>query len=154
MARLAAERHTQEDLREIGRALADTASAETVEAWAEADVAFHGALARATGNPLFALIYDALRRVLFEQRLKTGTAVPATRAQSFRYHQRIYDRVFAGDGPGARRAMLDHLREAQETMVRYAVERKAALGSAAVPTDGTPDVSSSPETPTTPSSQK
>jgi GntR family transcriptional repressor for pyruvate dehydrogenase complex len=122
MAGLAAERRTQEDLREIGRALADTASADQVNTWAEADVAFHGALARATHNPLFALIYDALRDVLLEQRLRTGTALPATRARSFRYHQRIYDRVYAGDGVGARKAMQEHLREAQETMLRYVVK--------------------------------
>lgn len=127
IAGLAAERRTQDDLREIGRALADTASAEQVDAWAKADVAFHGALARATHNPLFALIYDALRDVLLEQRLRTGTALPATRARSFRYHQRIYDRVYAGDGAGARKAMQEHLREAQETMLRYVVKLEANL---------------------------
>lgn len=132
MAGLAAERRTQDGLREIGRALAETASAETVEDWAEADVAFHGSLARATGNPLFALIYDALRAVLLEQRHRTGTALPATRPQSFRYHQRIYERVYAGDGPGARRAMVEHLREARETMLRYAVELDSELSSVSV----------------------
>lgn len=134
MAGLAAERRTQDDLREIGRALAETASAETVEDWAEADVAFHGSLARATGNPLFVLIYDALRAVLLEQRRRTGTALPATRPQSFRYHQRIFDRIYAGDGPGARRAMVEHLREARETMLRYAVELDSELSAVSVPT--------------------
>lgn len=137
MAGLAAERRTPEDLREIGRTLADTGSADSVPDWAAADVAFHGALARATGNPLFAVIYDSLRGVLLEQRLRTGTALPETRTQSFGYHQRIFDRICAADAAGARLAMRDHLREARQTMTRYAVEMESSLGpQASQPVDG------------------
>lgn len=126
-AGLAAEHRTQEDLRDIARALADTGSVESPPEWAAADVDFHGTLARATGNPLLGVIYEALRSILVEQRLRTGTALPETRQQSFRFHQRIFDRVAVGDGQGARRAMREHLKEAQETMTRY-VQIEASLG--------------------------
>ncbi len=119
MAGLSAECRNSQDLRRIAVALADTCSSENATEWAAADVEFHGALAHATGNPLFAVIYDSLRGILLEQRLRTGTALPETRQQSFQYHQRIFDRVAAGDATGARQAMHDHLLEAQETMTRY-----------------------------------
>jgi GntR family transcriptional repressor for pyruvate dehydrogenase complex len=121
MAGLAAERRTREDLRQIARALADTAAlVDSVEDWAEADVEFHGALARATANPLFAIIYDSLRSAFIEQRMRTGTTLPETRAAAFRWHQRIFDAVGTGDAAGARRAMHEHLLDARQTMLRYA----------------------------------
>lgn len=128
MAGLAAERRSQEDLRGIARALADTVSnVESAEAWAAADVEFHGSLARATANPLFAMIYDSLRGAFFEQRLRTGTVLPETRAKGFQYHQRIFERVCEGDAEGARRAMREHLIEARRTMLQYAMQLESPL---------------------------
>lgn len=139
MAGLAAERRSREDLRLIARALADTAAlADSVDAWAEADVEFHGALARATGNPLFAIIYDSLRSAFIEQRRRTGTSLPETRAAAFRWHQRIFDAVGLGDAVAARRAMHDHLLEARQTMLRYAAGEL----------EGVPQPQRAPEPPT------
>jgi DNA-binding FadR family transcriptional regulator len=127
IAGVAATRRTKAELRDIGRALADSGSNESVEAWADADVEFHGAIARATHNPLYTIIYDSLRTVLRAQRMRTGTALPETWPRSFRSHQRIFDRVCAGDSAGARRAMRDHLAEAEQTLSRLAIEIDGAL---------------------------
>lgn len=138
VAGLAAERRVQGDLRQIARALADGAAnlspsddpaAEdaAVAAWSRADVDFHGAIARATHNEVFMLIFDSLRDVFYEQRRRTSAILPDARARSFRHHQKILDRIANGDAAGSRKAMRDHLREARDVMMRYAVEMDAAV---------------------------
>lgn len=140
VAGLAAERRTQADLRDIARALADgaanlspsddpAAEAAAVEAWSRADVDFHGAVARATHNEVFILIFDALHDVFYEQRRRTSAILPDARIRSFRHHQKILDRIASGDAGGSRKAMRDHLREARDVMIRYAVEMNAAVDS-------------------------
>lgn len=130
VAGYAAERRTQDDLREIARALADgaislgpvVAEAPTTDAilmWARTDVAFHAAIARATQNSLYVIIYDSLRAVFLEQRVRTVGLLPGTRAHSFRHHQQVFDRICRGDVAGAREAMQAHLLEARETLLRY-----------------------------------
>lgn len=130
VAGYAAERRTQEDLREIARALADGAitlapavgeapAHDEIAAWSRTDVEFHAAIARATHNPLFAIIYEALHNVFLEQRMRTVGALPGTRQLSFRHHQEIFDRICVSDAAGARQAMQAHLAEARETLLLY-----------------------------------
>lgn len=140
VAGYAAERRTQDDLREIASALADGAISlgavvaeapppEAIAAWARTDVAFHAAIARATHNPLYTIIYDALGTVFFEQRLRTVSVLPGTRPHSFRHHQRVFECIATADAEGARGAMRAHLDEACETLLRYSeMDRTLATG--------------------------
>lgn len=104
----AAARRGDADLAEM-RAAIDVMveSLSDLERHVEADLAFHAAVAHATGNPLYehvmAAVRDALRHVLRE----SYVAPPAERAVDD--HRQILAAIEAGDSDGAREAMARHL---------------------------------------------
>ena len=95
-------------------------------------MAFHSAIARAARNPLFSIIFDALRDVLIEQRRRTGTALPTGSSVEFPLSPAYLRAHLRKQRPGARDAMAEHLREAREAMLRYSVEMGEALPSVTV----------------------
>jgi GntR family transcriptional repressor for pyruvate dehydrogenase complex len=115
IAGLAAERRTDSDLAQMDSQLRlmveHTADPER---WAEADVAFHAAIADATHNPLYPVLLSSIADMLVEVR-RTGIRLPETPTKAYMHHQRIFAHVNAGDRLGARKAMQDHLRESEET---------------------------------------
>ncbi len=87
--------------------------AEQAEAFAWADLEFHELMAEATGNPLYVvLLYPLLDNLLGLRR--SGLLIAGTARQALDDHRRIFDRIAAGDGTGASRAMLDHLTSVEE----------------------------------------
>jgi GntR family transcriptional repressor for pyruvate dehydrogenase complex len=118
IAGLAAERRTDEDLKEMEEILRQTAEAEIQddrESFPECDVAFHAALACATHNELFSLLLDSMADIMIKVR-QLGFEVPDMPMRALRHHCAIFERVKAGDPKGARRAMREHLIEAEDTM--------------------------------------
>jgi GntR family transcriptional repressor for pyruvate dehydrogenase complex len=95
--------------------------------WAVADVAFHAAIAEATHNPLYPVLLGSISELLMEVRL-TGIRLPGTPQRAFKHHQHILEAIERGDRSAARKAMLAHLRESQETFTRARI----ASGSAAM----------------------
>ena len=81
--------------------------AESLEAHAEADLAFHAVLAEATGNPLFQVVLAPMQRLLIESRRRTLGQYGSDLAH--RHHAEILDAVRAGDAAEASRAMRRHL---------------------------------------------
>jgi DNA-binding FadR family transcriptional regulator len=130
-AGLAAERARKKDLSALADALeqmeaasADPEGAAGEKRFHEADVAFHQALAAATGNralgSLVARIHVALllaRFPLARPQYRQERALPE--------HRRILDAVKAGDPAGARSAMSDHL----DTIAGYLREHSRARRS-------------------------
>jgi GntR family transcriptional repressor for pyruvate dehydrogenase complex len=76
------------------------------------DAAFHLALAKATGNPVFAQAMRALTPLLAETR-SAELLSPARRAASAQHHLRILDAVARRDPERARQAMERHLLDAE-----------------------------------------
>jgi GntR family transcriptional repressor for pyruvate dehydrogenase complex len=104
---LAARRATPEALAEAEAAIAAQEAAATLEARIDADLAFHRALAKATGNPVFALLLDALAGLMRASRRtslgKYGNRIPVE------HHRAILDAVRRRDPAAARAAMDAHL---------------------------------------------
>ena len=83
-----------------------------LEQCVEADLAFHRAIADATGNALFSILLDSLGAPLVDvRRTNLGRGGIARRRRIIAAHQRILDAVAAGDGERARAAMEAHLDE-------------------------------------------
>jgi GntR family transcriptional regulator, transcriptional repressor for pyruvate dehydrogenase complex len=112
-APIAAERATQDDLRELRAALetmqvqAEGGMADS-SAFVEADLRFHLGVAAAAQN---ALLVCVLRPVLapLEDQLRQVVEMPSAPAQAVAEHRDIFDCIAAGDAAGARAAMEAHL---------------------------------------------
>jgi GntR family transcriptional repressor for pyruvate dehydrogenase complex len=78
------------------------------EAFAQADVEFHIAIAAATGNPLLPILFSPLVDILISQRLKAIDR-PGALEQGMLYHHDILEAIKRGDERGAREAMREHL---------------------------------------------
>lgn len=141
IAGLAAAHRSDDDLAALEELLAAMSThRDDPEAFARADVAFHAALARATGNELFSLVLDALADVLLTVR-RSVLVQPGVSERGQLYHRAIFERVAARDIDGARQAMRAHLEEAEQTM-REAITTRRYADSAGPANDepgGDPD---------------
>jgi GntR family transcriptional repressor for pyruvate dehydrogenase complex len=120
IARLAAERAQPSDLEAMEQAINRLKKPRLgALEYAEADVAFHTALARASGNILFSVLAESLNGVMKEVRLwafRHDGIAAAERAVV--YHSNILERVRARESEGAAAAMLEHLGDAEATLGR------------------------------------
>jgi GntR family transcriptional regulator, transcriptional repressor for pyruvate dehydrogenase complex len=107
-ARLAARRRTDKDLTELGRLVGEFESEADPAKRVKVDAQFHVAVARATGNPLFARLVDDLRRAMEEQSLAVSI-VPGRREAAGSEHRKLYEAIRAGDEEGAERVIASHL---------------------------------------------
>ncbi|MBO9534123.1 MAG: FadR family transcriptional regulator [Solirubrobacteraceae bacterium] len=82
---------------------------------ADVDIAFHRAIAVATGNEFFVILVDSLRDVLFDAQLPT-LAKPAIRKTARAAHQKIAAAIERKDPQAAGDAMRAHLDLAQDQM--------------------------------------
>lgn len=104
---LAALRATPDALAEAEAAIDAQEKAPTLDAKVDADLRFHRALAKATGNPVFVLLLDALAGLMRVSRLKSlgkhGNRIPVD------HHRAILAAIRRRDPARARAAMLGHL---------------------------------------------
>jgi GntR family transcriptional repressor for pyruvate dehydrogenase complex len=107
-AQLAAERATEEDLDRIAKAHAAFESATTVLDRARADIAFHGAIARASHNPVLDTMFRAISIFVIELMLRSLDD-PDVVAKGAPYHGHVLDAIRRGDGESARAAMEAHI---------------------------------------------
>jgi GntR family transcriptional regulator, transcriptional repressor for pyruvate dehydrogenase complex len=118
VAGIAAERRTLEDLSRLERILAEMLGFKrNAEAFAEHDVAFHSVLAQATHNELFVVMNESIHDILYKVR-QLGGRVPGSREKAIKFHEAIYKKVCASDPQGARRAMLEHLADSEQTFIK------------------------------------
>jgi GntR family transcriptional regulator, transcriptional repressor for pyruvate dehydrogenase complex len=111
-AGLAAVRRTDTQIDAIRMAWDQLSAAKTETEFHDADIAFHTAVAAASGNPLISLVLDALvdllrdvRKRSYRGRRKKGTSLEAVIAD----HRAIYDAIESGDATAAEHAMKAHL---------------------------------------------
>ena len=111
IAARAAERAKDKDVAAMRDAVAamDAALSNT-DAFIEADLDFHLALAEASENPLFLTLIDSIVGLLREQRSRISY-VPSGPEHGQFHHKRILEAVERRDPDAARRAMQEHLEQ-------------------------------------------
>ena len=106
-AALAAVRASDENLAEMDRCIEAMRTGPDLESLVDADINFHTTLARASGNPLFAMVtkvlHRSMRKALLRIDLKLGHAVTAET------HRPILEAVRRHDANAANTAMCHHL---------------------------------------------
>ncbi len=115
IAGLAAERHTADDIQKMSVILKQAVEIDTREKFIQWDMDFHLLLAHATHNDLFPLLLDSVAEVMRTTRAMAFD-IPGAPARSYKYHSAILEQVEKGDRQAARRAMREHLAEAEATL--------------------------------------
>jgi len=115
IARLAAERGTDEDIADLEAIVEQLEAERGLEASAKLDVEFHRALAVAAHNPLFIILLDSIGGLLLAIR-RMSFDHPETAAKARYHHRNIFEQVKSRDPDAARRAMDSHLDESEDTM--------------------------------------
>jgi GntR family transcriptional repressor for pyruvate dehydrogenase complex len=122
-AALAARRHTEADARALKGFLVQLKEDldATLDEAVEADLAFHVAIARATGNPLFEVLMRTLAELVKHVQVQSCKDDPVRRRRAFDAHGAIVDAILARDADRARAEMEAHL--------RYSASRQLEAGS-------------------------
>ncbi len=119
VAELAAQRATLAHLTAVDDAIAAMEQASDVDAFVEADLAFHQALMDAAGNPFVAALFQPIGALLYDERRRTSERA-SLRPRAIAAHKRIADAVRRRDPAAARSAMVDHIEETASLMRRSA----------------------------------
>lgn len=114
-AALAAQRRTDEELDTLRDIVAAMAAETDPEAWVALDSSFHAAIARASGNRVFASVVADIRDALTHQS-ETLNMMADRQHASDTEHQRILDAIAAGSGEDAGKAMADHLQAVDQAL--------------------------------------
>jgi GntR family transcriptional repressor for pyruvate dehydrogenase complex len=128
-AGLAAKRRSTQQLERLEELVLRHATRREVVEWVEDDLAFHVALAEATGNDLHAQLVAELRELQFEQtvvmaQMYGGLDAPDTE------HREIFDAVRRQDAAGARQAMRKHLAAIQQRFGKVQFSDESEAGHA------------------------
>jgi DNA-binding FadR family transcriptional regulator len=121
LARLAAQRRTEDHLRELKALHAElVATVDRFREFAFINVKWHNAVARASGNELLATLLYSLSHGVEAATMVEEYDTAETRAQVIRVHSRISDAIEARDADGAERHMRLHLVAANARPVNMA----------------------------------
>ncbi|MGW3967051.1 FadR/GntR family transcriptional regulator [Amycolatopsis sp. NPDC005003] len=82
------------------------------DAYREQDLAFHDTIMQVSGNRLARGVVRALESQVVNTARYVGPGERALCVASNKGHRRVYERIAAGDGDGAAKAMFDHITEA------------------------------------------
>jgi GntR family transcriptional regulator, transcriptional repressor for pyruvate dehydrogenase complex len=126
-ARMAAERRRPDDVTAIATILDGHDGADGAEEAVRFDGLFHCAIARTTGNMLFARLIEDLRDILQEQSLAIST-IRDSGARAAREHRRVLDAIAEGDSDAAGAAMEAHL-DAVQVAIEQLTRRGRTGGS-------------------------
>jgi GntR family transcriptional repressor for pyruvate dehydrogenase complex len=131
IAALAATRADAEDLTSMHEAVSimDKAKHDS-DAFIEADLDFHLALAEAAANPLILSLIDSIVGLLREQRLRIFQVEGGPERGQY-HHKRIMEAIERHDPLGAREAMKAHLRQVREDCRELPSGQESDLSKAA-----------------------
>ncbi|GAB4275882.1 MAG: FadR/GntR family transcriptional regulator [Deferrisomatales bacterium] len=127
VARLSARRATGEHvarLREIVDTMERRVAAGDAEGFAEGDLAFHLAMAEASGNRILERVLETIREMLYRF-LEEFNRIPGAPTRAVAYHKRILSAVERGDAEEAEREMEAHLQDVSRVVreqFRYEVD--------------------------------
>lgn len=107
------------ELREHVERMERAAARRNLDAYSAANLAFHDCLISLTGNAKLLATY---RRLVNELNLyrRSALEINGTVAASAREHREIVERIAAGQGASAGKALYDHVMESRERMRRVA----------------------------------
>jgi GntR family transcriptional repressor for pyruvate dehydrogenase complex len=126
VAALAAQRATAEDLAALAESCEEMAGVlPDAKRAVEADLAFHGRLARSTHNELFTVLLDAIVGPLVEIRVETFETVEHRAEIALAAHRAIYKEVAGKCVDGARAAMREHLDDVLVTWLKLTNQMQA-----------------------------
>lgn len=106
----AAERATAEDLATLRQALVDMEKCQTLQARLEADLAFHEAIFKASGNRVCQLVFAVIHRAVFLSMERDSHVVGKKHPLAF--HKAIYAAIHKRNSEEARHRMTEHLIDA------------------------------------------
>jgi GntR family transcriptional repressor for pyruvate dehydrogenase complex len=95
------------------------------DAFIEADLDFHLALAEAAANPLILSLIDSIVGLLREQRIRIFHVDGGPERGQY-HHKRILEAVERGDSQGARDAMRAHLRQVRSDSRKTSIETESS----------------------------
>ncbi|SEQ94789.1 FadR/GntR family transcriptional regulator [Arthrobacter sp. OV608] len=120
-AALAAKRYTPEHAEMMRGCIADMKrfhEAGDLEKFVLADIAFHDAVLKASGNPFVRALFAQLGQLLYVTRRETS-AVPEIQVHAIEYHQKVLDSILTGDVELARRTMDEHMDQTYRDYEQY-----------------------------------
>jgi DNA-binding FadR family transcriptional regulator len=123
IARLAALRASQCDIKKLQRLAAETRAASGAESYEQADQAFHRAIVEASRNALFLAVFDAVgaaRRDEAWRRVGENAHCYKRQAIHADFHAEIVTAITARNGERAQNAMYRHLSDIQQHILRHA----------------------------------
>jgi GntR family transcriptional repressor for pyruvate dehydrogenase complex len=130
LAALAAERGKAEHHTALAEEVAEIfASVERPADYLIHDVLFHRIVSQASGNPILAVLMEAVTSALYEKRRKTVERSTSLR-ESAEAHRLIFRAIRSRNPVEARRLMEQHLRSAQAAEEVERPTRKTARGAA------------------------
>jgi len=88
------------------------------------DTQFHIDIAKASGNSLMPLLLEPIHRLIPEVKSTVYATVDDAKESALTWHQKIFDEILAGNARGARQAMVEHLRIAEEHAERMLKAKK------------------------------
>lgn len=114
VAQRAAQRARMADLKAMRQAIADMRShPDLPQGYVDADLGFHRALAKATGNPLWIALLSSLNDLLRQYR-EEGFRGKASALRAADQHEQILNAVETKDVNAAAQAMQEHLQRSQQ----------------------------------------
>jgi len=117
----AAQRATAEDIAALRAAVSAMEKSKNTKERLTADMAFHDAVFRASGNRICQLLFKQIHRTVLTSMSHLSNRVSLE--QPLMYHRRIYKAIRERDAEGARQAMYEHILDARsllDTPVRSA----------------------------------
>jgi DNA-binding FadR family transcriptional regulator len=111
LAARAAERATAEDISILRNAVLALERSKGIRDRLDADMAFHNAIFRASGNRICQLLFKGIHRTVFTSMNQLSER--ASVEQPIKSHRKIYAAIRARDAEAARSAMRDHILEAR-----------------------------------------
>lgn len=120
----AARNRTNEDITKIQGILEEMKlSQESEELGEKVDFEFHTAISTASHNPLLSIFLDQVSGLMFETMKETRRiwlySKQTTREKLFQEHTMIYDFIVEQDEEKAKQAMLSHLENVENILIKY-----------------------------------
>jgi GntR family transcriptional repressor for pyruvate dehydrogenase complex len=110
----AAQRATTEDIAALRAAVSAMEKSRNTKERLTADMAFHDAVFRASGNRICQLLFKQIHRTVLTSMSHLSNRVSLE--QPLMYHRRIYKAIRERDAEGARQAMREHILDARSLL--------------------------------------
>lgn len=116
LAARAAERATAEDISVLRNAVLALERSKSMRERLDADMAFHNAIFRASGNRICQLVFKGIHRTVLSSMSQLSER--ATVERPLKFHRKIYAAIRARDAEAARTAMREHILDGRSMLTK------------------------------------